>query len=295
MRRALTPAATVGAVVMLTVAAGCASSSTTAGSSTAGSSTSAGSSMTGSSSSSLPAVASSSGGPIVSQEIFDRRYCEVVVVNTEDGTTTQIVYNTLGLNNCPQDQWSALTPEIAAQEFGSQSAELNGPRHWLLDNIQQNTAPQPPVGVPQTFTFGGIDTAVRAKIEVPSGTAAVGSQAYTPNPVQRDTIWIYNQDRTLYELVDPDGNVYVMQSYSQQIDPTLDLRSLDTLGSKLGLPTGWSFKTEKTTDEVNLVSGGTAYVIQDDLLNSYQRRSPQDTTGPAPSGPPGTSTASTTN
>ena len=265
IRPLLVPLLAAGALL---TAAACGSSSPAASSTAAESD-----------STSSAALATSSSGGVTSQDIFDRRYCEVVPITTSGDTTTQLIYNTLGLNNCPQEQWSQLTPEIAAQEFGSQSAELNGPRHWVLDNIVQLTPPQPPTDVPQTFTFGGIETSVRAELQVPSGTAAVGTQPYSPNPVQRDTVWVYNSGRSVYQLTDPDGNVYVMQSYSQQQDPDLDLRKLDDLGSELTMPAGWSFSAEKLSDQLNLISGGTAYVIQDELLNTYQSRSNKDTSG----------------
>ncbi|HEY5856963.1 MAG TPA: hypothetical protein VIW24_23705 [Aldersonia sp.] len=213
--------------------------------------------------------------------LFDQRYCEVVPMNTDGDTLTEFVYNTLGLNDCPEEQWSALTTDIVNQEYGSQSSELNGPRHWVLDGIVQDTAPVAPEGVPTSFTFGGIDTTFRAQIEVPVGSAAVGTEYYSPNPVRRDTVWVYDAGRELYQLTDPAGNVYVMQSYSQQVDDNLSLQALPDLGPMLQLPPGWSFATVRLTDELNLVSGGTATVIQDNLLNSYQMRTPLDTTGTA--------------
>ena len=62
-----------------------------------------------------------------------------------------------------------------------------------------------------------------------------------------------------------------MQSYSQQIDPRLDQASLDRLGPRLELPQGWSYQTLTPNRDLILEATGTATVLQDDLLNTYQR------------------------
>ena len=38
------------------------------------------------------------------------RYCEVLVVNKRFTSATASVYNTLGLNDCPESQWNSLDP-----------------------------------------------------------------------------------------------------------------------------------------------------------------------------------------
>ena len=92
-----------------------------------------------------------------------------------------------------------------------------------------------------------------------------------PNQVQRDTIFNYDAGTSIFTLADPDGNVYVMQSYSQIADPTLTYRRLPDLGAELDLPTGWTYSTETLTEDLALNSNGLAYVVNDDYYNSYQR------------------------
>ena len=48
-----------------------------------------------------------------------------------------------------------------------------------------------------------------------------------------------------------------------------DLLSLE---QQLQLPKGWTYQTRVLTEDLNVVADGTAYVLQDNLLNSYQRR-----------------------
>src|SRR5215510_5609313 len=63
-------------------------------------------------------------------ELRDVRYCEVIPSVAQGSTVLTSVYNTLGYNACPPAKWAALTESTVNREFGSQSARLNGPRHW---------------------------------------------------------------------------------------------------------------------------------------------------------------------
>ena len=88
----------------------------------------------------------------------DQRYCEVIPSVVQAGTVTTSVYNTQGLNTCPADQWNALTEAEVNAQFGSQKAKLNGPRHWMMDELAGTGAST----TGQTFTFGGIQMLLRA-------------------------------------------------------------------------------------------------------------------------------------
>jgi hypothetical protein len=44
------------------------------------------------------------------------------------------------------------------------------------------------------------------------------------------------------------------------------------LDQQLQLPRGWVYRMRVLTEDLNLVANGTAYVIQDSLMNSYQRQ-----------------------
>lgn len=212
--------------------------------------------------------AGSTGATQSSPELRDVRYCEVIPSVTQGSTVTTSVYNTLGYNACPPVQWAALTEDRVNREFGSQSAKLNGPRHWVLDGIQASGSSK----TGQTFTFGGIEMGLRGTLTTPAGQPTVGDQFYWPNQVQRDTVWIYHAGQPIFELTDPEGNVYIMQSYAQIADRILTIGQLPNLASKLKLPPGWGYKTETPSSELAVASNGTATVVNDDLYNSYQKR-----------------------
>ena len=75
----------------------------------------------------------------------------------------------------------------------------------------------------------------------------------------------------VFQLVDDQGNVYFMQSYSLEKDTDQTAQTLSQLGSVLTLPSGWTFRSLVLKADYNLTAlNNMATVIQDDLLNTYQ-------------------------
>jgi len=89
--------------------------------------------------------------------------------------------------------------------------------------------------------------------------------------VQRTTTYVYKAGNRVYQLTSPDGEVYRMQSYTQIYDPKLTITDLDTLAERLTLPDGWRYESRLLTEDSELKADGLAYVINDDLGNSYQK------------------------
>jgi hypothetical protein len=207
-------------------------------------------------------------GQSVPEVLRDVRYCEVIPVTREGRTLTSWVYNTLGLNDCPAAEWDALTEEEVNEEYGSIAAKLNGPRYWVIDKLVGSGS----TATGETFTFGGIEMALRAKLETKLREGTVGEQFYVPNEVQRETVYTYMAGKPVYELTSPEGDVYIMQSYAQIKDKNLTIDDLASLGSRLSLPDGWRYSTRTLDEDYELVTTGLAYVINDDFYNSYQRR-----------------------
>jgi hypothetical protein len=211
-------------------------------------------------------AAPAAAGSADTNNLRDVRYCEVIPSVVDGSTTTTYVYNTLTFNRCPRGQWSQITEGLANREFGSQSAQLNGPRHWVMDEIIASGTST----TGETFTFGTIEMGLRATLVTPTGTPTVGNQFYVPSHVQRDTIFVYKAGQPIFILTDPDGNEYVMQSYAQIVDPTLMYKDLPHLASELNLPAGWHYSTQTLTQDLQMNSNGLATIINDDLANSYQ-------------------------
>jgi hypothetical protein len=214
----------------------------------------------------VPAVTPSQSLPAPA-ELRDWRYCEVIPVFQAGLTLHVEVYNTLGLNDCPADAWARLDAAALAKQLGARLVKLNGPRHWVIDRI----AGSGPTASGKVADFGGIQMKLVGTLQTKLWQGTVGDKFYTPNEVHRNTVWTYRAGRLVYELVSPQGEVYMMQSYAQIADPGLTLAGLEQLGSRLKLPAGWLYRTRKLDADVELKAEGLAYVINDDLYNSYQR------------------------
>ncbi|HUO39900.1 MAG TPA: hypothetical protein VMU34_19585, partial [Mycobacterium sp.] len=171
-------------------------------------------------------------------DVFGKRYGEVLLVRLGDAGPEATVYNSFPLNDCPPQLWSKLDPAAIARENDAQLALLNGPRYWLMSRIEK-AAQGPPV----RKTFGGIEMLRQATVELSSMNPA----PYTVNRVSRRTAFTFAAGRPVFELVDPEGRRWVMQTWSQSVDKALSLTDLPGLAARLSLPAGWTFRSRQLT------------------------------------------------
>ncbi|MCR9144040.1 MAG: hypothetical protein NXI24_17465 [bacterium] len=201
---------------------------------------------------------------ILTASLYNFRYCEVLLATSVTGGIRADVYNTMSRNTCPQEQWEALDAAAIAAEFSVDGAFLNGPRFWVLDWITNNS---PTAGNASLATFGEIEM-----IQVASVVTPGVNPAYDVSVVDRDTVFLFRAGREVYQLEDPSGKRYIMQSFSRIVDADLQITELSGLGERLTLPAGWSFSVRTLTADLNLQSPETgAEVVTDDFSNTYQR------------------------
>ncbi len=195
------------------------------------------------------------------------RYCEILIVSGRLTNLTATVYNTLGCNSCPADQWKAIDANKLKKDLSAKSIFMNGPRYFMMDKIGQSNA------APPTVVLGGLAMKQRATVPVSMRTVLEGkANPYTETTVKRSTEYVFNKGSRVYELVSPE-HTYILQSYAQIVDPNLTEKGLATLQTRLKLPKGWRFQTRVLFANLVLrtVEGGEAHVTQDDLMNTYQR------------------------
>lgn len=192
------------------------------------------------------------------------RYCEVLLLHRTASGFSADVWNTMGMSDCPEDQWKALDAKAIAAERHALAAVLNGPRYWTLDSITTDLRK----GAAET-RFGRIGMFKAATVDLgddPSQTP------YVERGVARDTVFGFDAGSKVYELVAPDGTTYVMQARSQIVDPTLSEADLAGLGDRLDLPDGWRYRVRTLDAPLELAStDGVATVLQDELKDTYQR------------------------
>jgi hypothetical protein len=194
-------------------------------------------------------------------DLSGQRYGEVLLVTRGEAGPQANVYNSFPLNDCPAELWSALDAHAIAAENGAAAALLNGPRYWLMNSIEKEQQ-----GIQMRKTFGGIEMILQATVLLSSMEPA----PYTANKVTRHTVFVFNAGEEIYELQDPHGHRWVMQTWSQVVDPELTRKDLPGLAGRLKLPDGWSFRTQVLTEDLRVdTTSRAAQVTQDDLTNSY--------------------------
>jgi len=193
-----------------------------------------------------------------------RRYCEVLLARLVSGRLNAEVWNSYGLNDCPDAAWKALDATAIKTERGVLAALLNGPRYWLMDAIEKKADAER-----QTTTFGALEMFRAATVDL--GPIPPNLAPYTERRVARETVFEYSKGAEIYELVSTDGKVYIMQSYSQQSNAGLAGADLPGLAQQLKLPAGWTYRVRTLDSTLRvLAANGEAEVLQDDFSNTYQ-------------------------
>ncbi|KYF88721.1 hypothetical protein BE17_24670 [Sorangium cellulosum] len=196
------------------------------------------------------------------------RYCEILLGDADlgAGSVTIDVYNTQGLNDCPEAAWGAVDEAEVKAETRADVVVLNGPRRWMIDSFEGSKLLDPAVR-----TLGGIEMRKAGTLTLALAEARGEAKPYETRTVRRDTTWGYDAGNPVYELVDPEGVVHDMQSYSVQ-EVQQDEASLAKLGEILTLPAGWTFRTRVLDEELVVKAvDGLAVVVQDEFGNTYQR------------------------
>jgi hypothetical protein len=209
----------------------------------------------------VPVLAAPAGAASLSG-LHDARYCEIIALKGSPPKASATVWNTIGLNRCPAARWKAFDAGALATELGATAVVLNGPRHFLMDSVTAHPG--------RVRSFHGMRLRRVAAIPIRSA-ADLARTPYTDRTIERDNTWRWLRGRVVYELVAPGGDVYVMQSYSQILDPKLRIGQLRSLGRRLDLPAGWRYRTRRLRHDLAIgVKGGKATIVQDELQNTYQ-------------------------
>ncbi len=205
----------------------------------------------------MPAYAA----PGSTANLSGKRYGEVLLVTPGEVGPQAAVYSTFGLNDCPAELWSALDAQAIATDNGAATVLLDGPRYWLMNEIEKPTQ-----GPRIIKNFGGIDMVLESQTLL----SAMNPAPYTANQVHRHSVSTFEAGEEVYELCDPALRRWVMQTWSQMVDPNLSRSDLPGLGERLDLPNGWTYQSRTLTSPLRIdTTTHAAQVLQDDLTNSY--------------------------
>lgn len=193
--------------------------------------------------------------------ILGKRYCEIIY---SKDYMDFYVYSTASVNDCPQAWWKTLNHKIITKHLSASYVFLNGPRIWVA-NEMSNFNPGARVSIngaqlPQVASFHSSLQSLLKR-----------HGPYVDYHVDRSQIYHFHPGATLYELKNPQGEVYVMSSFSLK-HRTQSLSGLAQLGSQLHLPRGWEFKSGKISQAVTLTPNqGHIHVVMDELDNTYHK------------------------
>ena len=126
-------------------------------------------------------------------------------------------------------------------------------------------------------SFDGLNAAWMGNSLAPSAAISakpIARVAYHPASTARTAVAGFKKGSEIYLLDDPKGQTWVMVSYKDMPDLTID--KLKSLGDVLKLPQGWKFRTAALSNELTLEpKSGSAGVIQDDKGNLYRLTGPR--------------------
>ena len=206
-------------------------------------------------------------------------HAEVLIMNRDaDGPGgSGHYYNSLGVDDDVSDEdfdarFRALDPEQLRKEHGGDGVRFNGPRRFLADRFEGEAFDGGKLSM-----FGPLPMYLYGTFVVPDFDAFIaGKQTpYRETVSKRTTTWFFEAGSEVYELVSPEEIVFVMQSASLRVDPGNTVDKLPTLGERLALPKGWTYRTRTLKSELVMRaiydSDPPNTIVLDELENNYQR------------------------
>jgi hypothetical protein len=191
-------------------------------------------------------------------------------------------FSTYQLQNCSPDRMNNITVASAAAQlkpYKDYYLVLKGGAHQLLMDI--NLTPV----VNEYYWVGDLKFSVLSQSRIGllqlyrttklKSTKNLAGASYVPFKILGDQHYIWNAGTLVHRLVSPDGNPYIMYSYTREVQPSLTRENLSNIDQLLRLPDGWTYENyflDKTVVvRAGLENDNSVTVIFDDLNNYYVR------------------------
>jgi hypothetical protein len=108
--------------------------------------------------------------------------------------------------------------------------------------------------------------------------ANVKDNPYTNFVLESKIHYIWNIGNLVHTLVAPNGDRYIMFAFTNEVDRGLTRDKLIGLGSKLGMPTGWSYQNSLLSKTITVnptaLDDYRSIIIFDEFNNFYVKYSP---------------------
>ena len=193
--------------------------------------------------------------------VFGKRYCEIIY---SPDYVDFYVFNTTTVNDCPAQWWKSLSTNNLKKELKASYVFLNGPRYWVIDEVTHI-----PV-TPGTSVVNGMHLPMVARFHTDFQSLLRRHGPYVDYAVNRPQIYHFQSGREIFEIINPQGKVYVLHSISLKYKH----QSVDTLAKlkqQIHIPKGWQFKSGNLNQALSLTpKDHTIHVVMDELENTYQ-------------------------
>ena len=194
--------------------------------------------------------------PLTMQTLKNARgyqYCEIVFDYGDKGND---LCSTSPLALADLEWWDSLDTKKLAEEFGANAVYKNGPQWWSMDEVGvMGSKPVDIAGV--QMIFGA---------HLPAGTLNIPKYTVFSPAKYQNLVW--KAGLPVYQLVDPDGHVYVLQGNKVE---TEKLAELDKHFKQL--PEGWVYRVAKLDKDLvmNLTPKVAIPSVQDEFDQIYIR------------------------
>lgn len=187
--------------------------------------------------------------PLTITDMRGMRYCEFLLIY-EDRVD---VFNTTGSDGgCPVKIWDTLDTDELAKAHVASKVQLNGPKFWAAD--------EQVLGLGASRDFNGIKARYAATLPLAAISEGEGSDPYLPFTTKKEQKLVYKQGQPVYELVDSNGGVFVLNAYGAKVKDG----NPANLADQLSPAEGWTFRVR---------------VLDKDLIKVHEADSPSKMVG----------------
>ena len=145
------------------------------------------------------------------------RFCEVALITgTSKANAIAEFYNSTGTDDPTPERFAALDENEDHQGEPARKAFLNPSRHWMFDEFEVYED-----GIDRTF--GDIKMTWMGVVPVEELEKGVTKGHYVPGYIYRNTQYTFNKGSEIYLLDAPDGEVFVMQSFTNFVQKEVDI------------------------------------------------------------------------
>lgn len=147
------------------------------------------------------------GREIHMQGMRGHRFCEAGLIAGTGQDNAIAIWNTTGACDPTPEQFDALDPDTIARENGALRAWLNPVRYWMFDQLDVWEAGD-------DKTFGSITGTWMGVVTAATVMQAPVQASYDPGYVYCASAFTFNKRSEVYLLKAPDGELFVMQSFT---------------------------------------------------------------------------------